>query len=84
MTGAPTLSFDGSAAPASYPGSSGEQSTPSMNTSNPLPALAEGWQNAIWKLGAVPAERRTGRLSSAANTPEFNRRYEVPLKCTTG
>ncbi len=55
-----------------------------MNTSNPLPALAEGWQNAIWKLGAVPAERRTGRLSSAANTPEFNRRYEVPLKCTTG
>src|SRR5512142_2809678 len=52
--------------------------------SNSLKSLSEGWQNAVWELGAVPVEHRTDRLSSAvnnmANQEEFNRRYEALLK----
>ena len=48
--------------------------------SESLESLSEGWQNAVWELGVVPAEHRTDRLSSAVNNmsnlEEFNRRYE--------
>jgi len=49
-----------------------------------LESLSEGWQNAIWELGAVPAEHRTDSLSSAVNNmsnlEEFNRRYEAVMR----
>ena len=49
-----------------------------------LESLSEGWQNAIWELGAVPAEHRTDGVSSAVNNTsnleEFNRRYEAVMK----
>ncbi len=49
-----------------------------------LESLSEGWQNAVWELGAVPAEHRTDSLSSAVNNmsnlEEFNRRYEAVMK----
>src|SRR5689334_5272199 len=52
--------------------------------SESLESLTEGWQNAVWELGAVPAEHRTDRLSSAVNNmsnrEEFNRRYEALLR----
>jgi hypothetical protein len=48
--------------------------------SESLESLSEGWQNAVWELGAVTAEHRTDSLSSAVNNmsnlEEFNRRYE--------
>ena len=47
-------------------------------------SLSEGWQNAVWELGAVPREHRTDSLSSAVNNmnnlEEFNRRYEGLMK----
>ena len=47
-------------------------------------SLSEGLQNAVWELGAVAAEHRTDRLSSAVNNmsnqEEFNRRYEGVLR----
>src|SRR5690606_38216621 len=43
-------------------------------------SLAEGLQNALWELGAVPANHRTDSLSSAVNNmtdpKEFTQRYE--------
>src|SRR5215472_13107266 len=46
-----------------------------------LESLTEGWQNAVWELGAVAASHRTDSLSSAVNNmsnlEEFNRRYEA-------
>src|ERR1035438_4121666 len=43
-------------------------------------SLSEGWQNAVWELGAVATQHRTDSLSSAVNNmsnlEEFNRRYE--------
>jgi hypothetical protein len=49
-----------------------------------LESLTEGWQNAIWELGAVPAAHRTDSLSSAVNNmsnlEEFNQRYEALMK----
>ena len=49
-----------------------------------LESLSEGWQNAIWELGAVPAQHRTDSLSSAVNNmsnlEEFNQRYEALMK----
>jgi hypothetical protein len=52
-------------------------------------SLAEGLQNALWRLGGVPAEHRTDRLTSAVNNlaknadgqrePAFNRRYQALL-----
>jgi len=43
-------------------------------------SLAEGLQNALWELGAVPANHRTDSLSSAVNNmtdpKEFTKRYE--------
>lgn len=52
--------------------------------SESLESLGEGWQNAVWELGAVPAEHRTDSLSSAVNNmsnrEEFNRRYEALLR----
>jgi hypothetical protein len=52
--------------------------------SESLESLSEGWQNAIWQLGAVPVEHRTDSLSSAVNNmsnlEEFNRRYETLMK----
>ncbi len=52
--------------------------------SESLESLTEGWQNAVWELGAVPDAHRTDRLSSAVNNmsnpAEFNRRYEALLK----
>jgi hypothetical protein len=48
--------------------------------SESLESLSEGWQNAVWELGAVAVEHRTDSLSSAVNNmsnlEEFNRRYE--------
>ena len=48
--------------------------------SESLVSLSEGWQNAVWELGAVAAEHRTDSLSSAVNNmsnlEEFNRRYQ--------
>ena len=48
--------------------------------SESLESLSEGWQNAVWELGAVAAEHRTDSLSSAVNNmsnlEEFNRRYQ--------
>ena len=35
--------------------------------SESLESLSEGWQNAVWELGAVAAEHRTDSLSSAVN-----------------
>lgn len=52
--------------------------------SESLESLSEGWQNAVWELGAVAAEHRTDSLSSAVNNmsnrEEFNRRYEVVMR----
>ena len=49
--------------------------------SESLESLTEGWQNAVWELGAVAAVHRTDSLSSAVNNmsnlEEFNRRYEA-------
>ena len=43
-------------------------------------SLSEGLQNALWRLGGVPAEHRTDRLSAAVNNlsnpAEFTRRYQ--------
>src|SRR5215467_11704807 len=52
--------------------------------SESLESLSEGWQNAVWELGAVAAEHRTDSLSSAVNNmgnlEEFNQRYEGVMK----
>jgi hypothetical protein len=52
--------------------------------SESLESLSEGWQNAVWELGAVPVGHRTDSLSSAVNNmsnlEEFNRRYEAVMK----
>jgi Mu transposase-like protein len=52
--------------------------------SESLESLSEGWQNAVWELGAVSAAHRTDSLSSAVNNmsnlEEFNRRYEGLMK----
>jgi len=52
--------------------------------SESLESLSEGWQNAVWDLGAVPAEHRTDSLSSAVNNmsnqDEFNQRYEAVMR----
>jgi hypothetical protein len=52
--------------------------------SESLESLSEGWQNAIWELGAVPAGPRTDSLSSAVNNmsklEEFTPRYEALMK----
>ena len=52
--------------------------------SESLESLTEGWQNAVWELGAVPARHRTDSLSSAVNNmsklEEFNQRYEGVMK----
>jgi len=47
-------------------------------------ALSEGFQNAIWRLGGVPKEHRTDRLSTAvhndvASREEFTRNYNALL-----
>ena len=52
--------------------------------SESLESLSEGWQNAVWELGAVAAEHRTDSLSSAVNSmsnrDEFNQRYEAVMR----
>src|ERR1019366_782125 len=52
--------------------------------SESLESLSEGWQNAVWELGAVPFEHRTDSLSSAVNNmsnlEEFNQRDEAVMK----
>jgi hypothetical protein len=52
--------------------------------SESLESLSEGWQNAIWEVGAVPIAHRTDSLSSAVNNmtnpEEFNRRYAALLR----
>jgi hypothetical protein len=52
--------------------------------SESLESLSEGWQNAVWELGAVPGEHRTDSLSSAVNNmsnlEEFNQRYAGVMK----
>ena len=52
--------------------------------SESLESLTEGWQNAVWELGAVPARHRTDSLSSAVNNmgnlAEFNQRYEAVMR----
>lgn len=51
--------------------------------SESLESLTEGWQNAVWELGALPARHRTDSLSSAVNNmsnlEEFNRRYKAVM-----
>lgn len=43
-------------------------------------SLSEGFQNALWKLGGVPAQHQTDSLSAAVNKPdnpeEFTARYQ--------
>jgi hypothetical protein len=52
--------------------------------SESLESLTEGWQNAVWELGAVPVRHRTDSLSSAVNNmsnlEEFNQRYEAVMR----
>ena len=52
--------------------------------SESLESLSEGWQNAVWELGAVAIEHRTDSLSSAVNNmsnlEEFNQRYEAVMR----
>jgi hypothetical protein len=52
--------------------------------SESLESLSEGWQNAVWELGATPVEHRTDSLSSAVNNmsnlEEFNQRYEALMR----
>jgi hypothetical protein len=52
--------------------------------SESLESLSEGWQNAVWELGAVATEHRTDSLTSAVNNmsnlEEFNRRYEGVMR----
>ena len=52
--------------------------------SESLESLSEGWQNAVWELGAVTVEHRTDSLTSAVNNmshpEEFNRRYDGLMK----
>jgi hypothetical protein len=52
--------------------------------SESLESLTEGWQNAVWELGAVADSHRTDSLSSAVNNmsnlEEFNQRYEAVMK----
>lgn len=47
-------------------------------------SLSEGVQNALWKLGGVPARHRTDSLSSAVNNmsdrEEFTQRYTALMK----
>jgi hypothetical protein len=47
-------------------------------------SLSQGLQNALWKLGGVPAEHQSDRLSAAVNNylnPEaFTRRYQALLR----
>ena len=47
-------------------------------------SLSEGLQNALWKLGGVPARHRTDSLSSAVNNmsnqEEFTQRYTALMK----
>lgn len=47
-------------------------------------SLSEGFENALWELGGVPAKHRTDRLSAAihkeCNTQEFTDRYEGLLR----
>jgi hypothetical protein len=49
--------------------------------SESLEALSEGLQEALWKLGAVPGEHRTDRLSAAVcrlpNPEAFTQRYQA-------
>lgn len=51
--------------------------------SESLESLTEGWQNAVWELGAAPAGHRTDSLSSAVNNmsnpEEFNQRYAARM-----
>jgi hypothetical protein len=47
-------------------------------------SLSEGLQNALWRLGGVPLEHRTDRLSTAVNNmteeKEFTGRYQALLR----
>lgn len=47
-------------------------------------SLSEGLQNALWKLGGVPREHQTDRMSTAVNNTseqrEFTSRYEALLR----
>ena len=45
-------------------------------------SFSEGFQNAVWALGGVPAEHRTDRMSlavQASGAPFFTRRYEAVM-----
>jgi hypothetical protein len=46
-------------------------------------SLSEGWQNAVWELGAVPERHRTDRMTLAVNhegnAEEFTARYRALL-----
>ena len=46
-------------------------------------SLSEGFQNALWELGGIPAKHRTDRLSAAVhkecNPEEFTQRYRELL-----
>ena len=47
-------------------------------------SLSEGFQNAVWELGAAPAGHRTDSLSSAVNNmsdlEEFTKRYQALMR----
>ncbi len=57
--------------------------TGSICFSESLESLSEGMQNALWKLGGVPEEHQTDRLSTAVNKTEnpeeFTARYQALL-----
>ena len=56
--------------------------TTTLCFSESFESLTLGVQNAIWELGAVPAEHRTDRLSAAVNNLKkgvFTRRYQTLL-----
>lgn len=57
--------------------------TGSICFSESFESLSTGFQNALWKLGGVPREHRTDRLSAAVNnlndSAEFTQRYKQLL-----
>ena len=58
--------------------------TGSVCFSESFESLSEGFQNALWELGAIPKRHRTDRLSAAVhkecNPEEFTQRYQALLR----
>src|SRR6516164_5031452 len=56
----------------------------SLCFSESFASLSDGWQNAVWELGAVPERHRTDRLTLAVhhdgNAEEFTARYQALMR----